>query len=119
MRDPDAEVMFELTSRAWDGSIKRVCTGYHPHYDIAPDYLTSVRHRFVDAEWVSTGQKVKAEVWFVSPEVYPHTLWVGRQFKVSEGSREIGVAIVVRVINPAMLSGQIESYPQNGHGVRQ
>lgn len=104
MRKPDAEVMFELTAHAWNGGTRRVHSGYRPHYNIRPDYLTSVTHRFVDAEWVATGQSAKAEVWFLTPEVYPHTLWVGRLFEAAEGSRQIGKATVLRVLNPLMLS---------------
>lgn len=93
---PDAEVMFELTGRS------RVLTGYRPQYVIMPGYNTSVMHRFVDAEIVSGGDRVKAEVWFVSPEAYPHTLWEGRKIDIAEGAEVVGSATILRVINPLL-----------------
>ncbi len=77
-------------------------SGYFPHYNIRPDYLTSVRHRFLDMEWVETGQEAKAEVWFLTPDVYPNSLWMNREFEVAEGSRKVGRATIRRVINPTM-----------------
>jgi len=96
-------VIFELTSRTFEGSIKHVLSGYRPVYDVQPDYWTSVHHEFMDSKGVATGESARAEVWFISPEAYPHSLWVGRSLIVAEGSRHVGIATVSKVFNPLLL----------------
>jgi hypothetical protein len=95
--------MFELTSTASDGAVRRVYSGYRPIYDVLPDYWTSVHHEFVNTESVASGEKARAEVWFLSPEAYPHSLWHGRSLKVAEGSRVVASATVLQVFNPLLL----------------
>ena len=101
-RTPDAEVLFRLTSQTFDGKTKHVRSGYRPVYDIRSDYWTSTHHEFLDTDDVSTGQEARAHVWFITPEVYPHTLWTGRVLTVAEGSRPIGAATIIRVLNPLL-----------------
>jgi translation elongation factor EF-Tu-like GTPase len=103
MRAPDAEVLFALTALTHEGRQRCVTDGYRPQYSVRPDYMTSVEHRFIDASDVSTGQKEKAKVWFITPDVYPGTLWVGREIRVTEGNQEIGNATVLQVFNPLLL----------------
>ena len=74
-----------------------------PHYPILPEYLTSTLHRFLDTERVHTGEQARAEVWFVSLEAYPHTLWEGRVVEVAEASSIIGAATILKVSNPLLL----------------
>jgi hypothetical protein len=107
-RNPDAEVLFELNSRMHDGKLKRVLSGYRPCYDVRPDYWTSVLHEFVDVEGVATGEKARAEVWFLTPDVYLRSLWVGRVLSVAEGIRPVGVANVSKVFNPVLLQDGAE-----------
>jgi len=78
-------------------------SGYRPIYQIQTDYWTSVHHEFTEVEFVATGDRANAEVWFLSPEQYPHSLWVGRELPVAEGSRKIGNATVLKVLNPVLL----------------
>ncbi len=82
----DAEVLFELTTTRLDGKLKQVFSGYRPEYDIRPNYLTCTHHEFHDQGGAVTGKSVRARIWFLTPEVYPFTLWVGRVLKFSEGS---------------------------------
>ena len=102
-QEPDAEVLFELSSTTWERAIKHVLSGYRPIYDVLPDYWTSVHHEFVEVESIATGQRARANVWFITPEAYPHTLWLGRTLNVAEGSRKVGTATVLKVFNPLLL----------------
>jgi hypothetical protein len=100
---PDAEVTFELTAfSAVDGGPRYVLFGYRPQYVVKPDYQTSVAHQFLGVDRVWTGERVKAEVWFISPEAYPHSLWEGRRIEIAEGARRVGVATVLKVLNPLL-----------------
>lgn len=100
---PDAEVEFEFTALTHDGKRRTVFSGYRPIYDILPDYWTSTRHEFIEHAEVSTGQRVHAHVWFITPEVYPRTLWPRRILTVAEGKRVVGIATVIKVLNPSLL----------------
>lgn len=110
-REPDAEVLFELKATALDGLVKRVRGGYRPLCDVHPDFWTSCHHEFIGSHEVCTGQSVRALVWFLSPEHYPHSLWVGRVLNVAEGSRVVGAATVLSVFNPVLRKG---AQPEEG-----
>jgi hypothetical protein len=99
---PDAKVLFHLTDKTIDGQPRRVLSGYRPIYDVRPDYWTSTHHEFLDPAGVVTDGEVEANVWFISPEAYPKTLWVGRVLSVAEGSRIVASAKVLEVFNPLL-----------------
>lgn len=103
-RSHDAEVLFELTTLRLDGREKQVFSGYRPEYDIRTNYLTCTHHEFDDQAGAVTGKSVSARIWFLTPEVYPFTLWVGRVLNVSEGSRVVGLATITKVTNNLLLS---------------
>ena len=104
LRKHDAEVIFQMTTARSDGAARTVLSGYRPEYGIRPDYLTCTHHEFDNDVGVSTGQSRTARVWFLTPEIYPHTLWIGRVLEVREGSRTVGQSTVTHIDNPLMLS---------------
>jgi hypothetical protein len=99
---PDAEVVLRLTPAASGGKECAVRSGYRPTYAIRPDYLTSVNHELLDLFEIAPGSEGRAKVWFITPEVYPNTLWPGREIPVSEGTRVVGLALVMSVFNPVL-----------------
>jgi elongation factor Tu len=105
-RAPDAEVILRLDATADGGKKRSVLSGYRPNYAVRPDYLTSVHHQFVGVHEVSPGGEGRANVWFLTPEAYPHTLWPGRKISVSEGSTLVGSAIILSVFNPILGGAQ-------------
>ncbi len=107
-RGPDAEVVFELLSTASGGRQTSVSTGYHPAYEVRPDYWTSARHRFIDSELVQPGDTVRAEVCFLTPEAYPHALTVGQRVTIAEGRHVVGYATITRILNRMLAA---EEYP--------
>lgn len=103
-RKPDLIVNFSLTALRVDGSLKRVLSGYRPIYKMRPDYWSSAHHEFIETAGVETGKQSLAEVWLLSPEMYPNTLWRGRHVEVAEGSRIVGIADIVEILNPLLES---------------
>jgi len=103
-RPADLQVLFELIEVSHAGQPRTVYSDYRPQYAIRDDYHTSARHVFPDNGAVTTGQRAKALVWLLTPEVYPACMWVGRIVEVFEGSRAVGRATVVRVLNPVLVS---------------
>lgn len=101
-RQPDIEVAFELTSLRSDGSTKVVLSRYRPIYEIRVDYWTSAHHEFIGVDAVRTGERVLAKVWLLSPQAYPRSLWDGRKLRVAEGPKLVGMAEVLKIVNPAL-----------------
>lgn len=101
-RSPDALVTFKLTAESVSGGPKMVLSGYRPTYDIREDYWTSVIHEFLNAERIVTGETAAANVVFITPEVYPHSLWVGHKLVVREGSRIIGESTINEIYSPIL-----------------
>ena len=112
IRQPDLLVRFVLTALTYEGTLKLVRTGYRPAYQIRPDYWTSAHHEFSEASSITTGEQCLAEVWLVTPEAYPHTLWIGRVLDVAEGSRVIGQVEILQVLNPLLVAdGSASQWP--------
>jgi translation elongation factor EF-Tu-like GTPase len=103
-RSADAEVILRLISTADGGKERTILSGYRPNYAIRDDYFTSTNHELIGAAELAPGTEGRANVWFITPEVYPHTLWPGREISVLEGSRVVGTAIVVHVFNSILLA---------------
>jgi hypothetical protein len=50
-----------------------------------------------------------ANVWLLTPEVYPKCLWPGRSLAVFEGSKKVGALVVREVQNP-VLAGEERTF---------
>lgn len=102
-RPPDAELLVRLDSLSHDGHPRRVYSGYRPQCAIRDDYQTSTHLEFIGTDGIATGQSAPAQVWFLTPEQYPHCLWIGRVLTLAEGSRVVGTATVLQVWNTDLL----------------
>ena len=98
-RNPDAEVILSLIPTESGGKTRSILSGYRPVYCVKPDYWTSTHHELIGVTELLPGQQCNANVWFVSPEYYPHALWVGQELNVAEGSKKVGTAIITNVFN--------------------
>jgi elongation factor Tu len=79
-----------------------VHSGYRPAHKLFENYLTSGIHEYVDAEKVAPGESVQVKVWLITPEVYPASLWEGREVTVHEGEHMVGSLKVIRILNPIL-----------------
>lgn len=86
--DIEAEVTFLRTEEG--GRSRPVITGYRPNHLVRDDYLTSGTHEYINAEVVNPGETAHTRITFITPEVYPHCLWVGRVINVQEGGHLVG-----------------------------
>lgn len=107
-RTPDIEAEVRLLPTEEGGKTKPVLSGYRPQHLIMEGYQTSGEHQYLDLDQVNPGGKGLANIWFISPEVYPKTLWVGREIEMREGSRVLGWAKVTKVFNTDLESGTKE-----------
>lgn len=75
-RMPDVEALFEF-----NGTRKTpAMDGYRPAHLITGKYLTTGIHHYYSSESVSPDGMAKGTITFLSPEVYPHCLWVGKKY---------------------------------------
>lgn len=96
---PDVEVLFEF-----NGSRKTpAADGYRPHHLIIDSNLTTGVHHYYDTQTVSPNGTAMGTITFITPEAYPHCLWVGKKINIQEGERIVGYATILTIFNPILL----------------
>jgi len=108
-RGQDIEGTIHFLATEDGGRQSPALSGHMPVHRIHDNYLTSGKHVYPDVEQVRPGESAKVHVWFVTPHVYPRSLWPGRDLDVMEGSRVVGKLRVGRVFNDT-LAGSPETY---------
>ncbi len=92
---PDIEVIFEF-----NGARKNpVCDGYRPAHLIDGKHLTTGTHKYYDCICVAPDGSATGTITFISPEDYPHCLWVGKRISIQEGARTVGYATIKVIYN--------------------
>ena len=100
IRSPDVEVLFEF-----NGTRKTpVVDGYRPAHLVTENYLTTGIHHYYGVDSVLPNGTAKGTITFLSPEVYPHCLWIGKKINIQEGERIVGCATIIDVYNPILRS---------------
>ena len=97
-RTPDAEVIFRFNGTRRTPA----ADGYRPAHRIREDYLTTGVHHYFDVTEVAPDGEARGTITFITPEVYPNTLWVGRIIDICEGEHVVGAATVDKVLNPIL-----------------
>ena len=98
-RTPDVEVIFEFNETRKNPA----SDGYRPAHLITEDYLTTGVHHYFDVSAVPPGGSARGTITFLSPEAYPHCLWIGKRIRIQEGERIVGWATVAEIFNPILL----------------
>ena len=105
---PDVEAIFEF-----NGTRKSpVVDGYRPAHLVNENYLTTGTHHYYDIEEVLPDGTTRGTITFLTPEDYPHCLWVGKKIAIQEGARVVGYATITNIYNP--LLEQSEDCPTDG-----
>ena len=76
-----------------------VTSGYRPAHQIQDGVSSTGEHIYYENDVVYPGETAMAYITFLSPESYPHTLWVGKELDIKEASKVIGKATVIEVYN--------------------
>ena len=99
---PDVEVMF-----VFNGTRKNPARdGYRPAHLIIDNYLTTGIHHYYDVDSVPPDGTAFGTITFISPEAYPHSLWIGKRINIQEGARVVGYATITSIYNSLL---QIEN----------
>ena len=102
-KPPDIEALVTFLPTAAGGKIRSVLSGYRPNHLVKDGLLTSGHHEYLDRETVPPGESATAHIWFLAPERYPATMWVGKVISVQEGTRVVGQAVVTKVFNSLLV----------------
>ena len=97
-KSPDVEVIFEFNGTRMNS----VSDGYRTAHLIVDDYLTTGIHHYYDVDSVPPNGTAKGTITFISPEAYPHCLWIGKIINIQEGARIVGHAIITDIYNPLL-----------------
>lgn len=73
-----------------------------PDHLIKDGYLTCGKHYYFEEEKIYPKRKYKAEIKFMTPELYPGSLWIGRKIKLQRGGFVLGEATVVEIYNKTL-----------------
>lgn len=53
---------------------------------------------FIDSEWVELGQYVDCYIQTLSPEFHVGKFYIGKEFKIREGAKVVGVGIMTEIL---------------------
>ena len=96
---------------------RQVFSGMRPTFLIKEDYLTSGRIELTSGKIELTSDKSECKdplndgdlvtVQFISPELYPNSLWEGKKIDAFDGSKRMGTLTVQEVINPILAGSAV------------
>lgn len=95
---PDIEVVFQFNGKRKTPAFE----GYRPAHLIKDNYLTTGIHHYYDVDKVLPDGTAMGTITFITPEFYPHCLWIGKKITIQEGEKIVGDAIVVNIFNPIL-----------------
>lgn len=99
-RSPDVEVIFEF-----NGTRKNPANdGYRPAHLVTEHYLTTGIHHYDSVASVPPNGTATGTITFLTPEAYPHCLWIGKRISIQEGARIVGCATITNIYNPLLRS---------------
>ena len=101
MQKHEADFVGEITliSTKAGGRSTPAHSGYRPQHAIHENYQTSGEHEYLDVEELYPGESSRVKIRLMTPHVYPHCIWVGREINVQEGQRIVGIVTVTEIIN--------------------
>ena len=102
-RSPDVEAIIK-NCRA---SKTKFCDGYRPAFEIHQNYSTSGEIRFLQQKELSFDEEALALIRFLTPEVYPKSIWIGKKIIFKEGCIVTGYAIITKILNIVLESDKV------------
>lgn len=97
---PDVEAIFEFNGTR----ITPATNGYRPAHLVMENYLTTGIHHYHEVDSVPPNGTARGTITFLSPDAYPHCLWVGKKINIQEGARIVGYATIINIYNPVLQS---------------
>ena len=99
---PDVLAMVTLLPADAGGRGVPTQSGYRPHHRLRGDYQTSGVHDYVGCSTLNPGETAEATISFLEPLAYLRSITKGDVIEISEGSRVVGHATILAVLNPVL-----------------
>lgn len=96
---PDSCSDIEVIIRNKRPSRSNICSGYRPAFKVKDDYLTTGIIKLIDIDELLYDDEAKAEIWFITPELYSNCLEVGQIIQFQEGKIVHGFATITKIKN--------------------
>lgn len=113
-RQPDVDALVSFLPTEQGGRHTGAISGYRPCHLVLPDYLTSGHHEYKGKAVVMPGESAETQIWFHSPEHYPHSIAEGDDIRIQEGSRIVGYAKILRIYNALLERIEEQDASSNG-----
>ncbi len=78
-------------------------SGYRPVFQVTNDYMSSGEIELIGKDILKVGEIAEAYISFLTPAVYPYSMWVGRKLIFMEGRSKTGEAIIEEIYNDILL----------------
>lgn len=95
---PDVVAFFEFNGERETP----VHSGYRPGHLVTDDYVTTGVHRYFETDVVPPDGIATGTITFITPDLYPNSLWKGKKLQIMEGARIVGYATIRQVLNPIL-----------------
>ena len=70
--------------------------GYRPAFKINRNYISTGVIELIDGDILKVGESSEAYISFLTPEIYPNSMWKGKKMFFMEGTRITGQAEIGR-----------------------
>ena len=96
---PNSSSDIEVIIKNKRPSKSNICSGYRPAFKVKDDYLTTGIIRLIGDDELPYDNEAMAEIWFITPELYPNCLKVGQVIPFQEGKIAHGFVIITKIKN--------------------
>lgn len=96
---PESNADIEVIIKNNRPSKSNICSGYRPAFKVKDDYLTTGIIKLINCDVLRYGEQSVAEIWFITPELYPFCLEVGQKIQFQEGKLNHGFIIITKINN--------------------
>jgi elongation factor Tu len=83
------------------------CDKYRPTFAFHKSYLTTGEITLISQNKLEYGEETVALIRFLTPEVYPKSIWIGKKIIFQDGLRITGYAVVTKIMNSILESDEI------------
>ncbi len=99
MNIPNSRADVEVIIKNKKPSKRNIYNGYRPAFKVKDDYLTTGIIKLIDVDELPYDNESKAEIWFLTPEIYTHCLKVGQVIQFQEGKDIHGFVTITKIKN--------------------
>ena len=96
----DAKVLFEFNGKRRYA----IADGFHTQHTIADGVTVIGMHHYYCSEFVPPKGRANGTITFLATDDLPACLWNDKHILILEGEKVIGEAVVLEVLNPALLT---------------